>query len=105
MIQQADGSPTRKVRYAVVGLGYIAQVAVLPAFQHARRNSVLATSAPAANVTLCGTGCQNCPQAAPFLQDSISWEEPLFENYDPSPSRSANKKLLHWSGGLCQNDE
>jgi predicted dehydrogenase len=33
-----DGS----VRYAVVGLGYIAQVAVLPAFKHARRNSVLA---------------------------------------------------------------
>jgi predicted dehydrogenase len=31
-----------KVRYAVVGLGHIAQVAVLPAFAHARRNSVLA---------------------------------------------------------------
>jgi predicted dehydrogenase len=29
------------VRYAVVGLGHIAQVAVLPAFAHARRNSVL----------------------------------------------------------------
>lgn len=27
------------VRYAVVGLGHIAQVAVLPAFRHARRNS------------------------------------------------------------------
>jgi predicted dehydrogenase len=35
--------PTRKrsVRYAVVGLGHIAQVAVLPAFAHARRNSQL----------------------------------------------------------------
>ena len=33
-----DGS----VRYAVVGLGHIAQAAVLPAFKHARRNSVLA---------------------------------------------------------------
>jgi glucose-fructose oxidoreductase len=33
---------TNKVRYAVVGLGYISQVAVLPAFQHARRNSTLA---------------------------------------------------------------
>jgi len=30
------------VRYAVVGLGHIAQVAVLPAFAHARRNSRLA---------------------------------------------------------------
>jgi len=27
------------VRYAVVGLGHIAQVAVLPAFRHAARNS------------------------------------------------------------------
>jgi predicted dehydrogenase len=32
---------TKKVRYAVVGLGHIAQVAVLPAFAHATRNSVL----------------------------------------------------------------
>lgn len=31
-----------KVRYAVVGLGYIAQMAVLPAFAHAKKNSVLA---------------------------------------------------------------
>lgn len=30
------------VRYAVVGLGHIAQAAVLPAFRHAKRNSVLA---------------------------------------------------------------
>jgi glucose-fructose oxidoreductase len=30
------------VRYAVVGLGHIAQVAVIPAFRHARSNSVLA---------------------------------------------------------------
>ena len=30
-----------KVRYAVIGLGHIAQVAVLPAFAHARRNSEL----------------------------------------------------------------
>src|SRR5262245_38482252 len=30
------------VRYAVVGLGHIAQVAMLPAFAHARRNSRLA---------------------------------------------------------------
>jgi predicted dehydrogenase len=32
----------RRVRYAVVGLGNIAQVAVLPAFRHARENSELA---------------------------------------------------------------
>jgi predicted dehydrogenase len=33
-------APT-KVRYALVGLGHIAQVAVMPAFAHARRNSRL----------------------------------------------------------------
>jgi predicted dehydrogenase len=33
--------PTRKVRYAVVGLGHIAQVAVLPAFAHAGQNSTV----------------------------------------------------------------
>src|SRR5688572_7603706 len=32
---------SRKIRYAVVGLGHIAQVAVLPAFAHARANSQL----------------------------------------------------------------
>lgn len=32
----------RKVRYAVVGLGHIAQAAVLPAFGHAKHNSELA---------------------------------------------------------------
>lgn len=31
-----------KVRYAVIALGYISQIAALPAFAHARRNSVLA---------------------------------------------------------------
>ena len=31
----------RQIRYAVVGLGHIAQVAVLPAFAHARANSQL----------------------------------------------------------------
>jgi len=33
----------RRIRYAVVGLGHIAQVAVLPAFAHAGRNSELVT--------------------------------------------------------------
>jgi predicted dehydrogenase len=32
----------KKIRYAVVGLGHIAQVAVLPAFKHAAENSALA---------------------------------------------------------------
>lgn len=32
----------KKIRYAVVGLGHIAQTAVLPAFEHARSNSELA---------------------------------------------------------------
>jgi hypothetical protein len=31
----------RTIRYAVVGLGHIVQVAVLPAFAHATRNSQL----------------------------------------------------------------
>src|SRR5881394_1036161 len=39
-LQQRPGG-TGKVRYAVVGLGYIAQAAVLPAFAHAKRNSRL----------------------------------------------------------------
>lgn len=33
---------TRKIRYAIVGLGHIAQEAVLPGFKHARKNSELA---------------------------------------------------------------
>lgn len=33
--------PKKNVRYAVVGLGHIAQAAVLPGFQHARTNSQL----------------------------------------------------------------
>lgn len=37
----ARSTRSRKVRYAVVGLGHIAQAAVLPAFAHARRNSEL----------------------------------------------------------------
>ena len=31
----------RKIRYAVVGLGWFAQTAILPAFQNARDNSQL----------------------------------------------------------------
>jgi glucose-fructose oxidoreductase len=38
---QQQSKPKERVRYAVVGLGYIAQAAVLPAFAHARENSEL----------------------------------------------------------------
>jgi predicted dehydrogenase len=36
-----EANSEKKVRYAVVGLGHVAQVAVLPAFRHAQRNSNL----------------------------------------------------------------
>src|ERR1700694_2883273 len=36
-VSRSHGS--KRIRYAVVGLGHIAQVAVLPAFAHARNNS------------------------------------------------------------------
>lgn len=36
-------SGSRRIRYAVVGLGHIAQIAVLPAFHNARSNSSLVT--------------------------------------------------------------
>ena len=41
MRKSRQSSGKKKVRYAVVGLGYISQVAVLPAFAHARQNSEL----------------------------------------------------------------
>ena len=37
-----EGKSTRKIKYAIVGLGYISQVAILPAFAHAQENSELA---------------------------------------------------------------
>lgn len=39
---RTTASGRKTVRYAVIGLGHIAQAAVLPAFKHAGRNSVLA---------------------------------------------------------------
>lgn len=33
--------PKKKIRYAVIGLGYIAQIAVIPAFRNAKKNSKL----------------------------------------------------------------
>jgi len=38
-LRSSNRRPARRIRYAVVGLGHIAQVAVLPAFAHARSNS------------------------------------------------------------------
>ena len=40
-IKRKGSAPRKIIRYAVVGLGHIAQVAVLPAFGHARANYVL----------------------------------------------------------------
>lgn len=39
---EPNGGGARRVRYAVVGLGYIAQTAILPAFANAKKNSELA---------------------------------------------------------------
>lgn len=41
MVTRKNRNRRRKIRYAVVGLGYISQIAVLPAFAHARENSEL----------------------------------------------------------------
>ncbi len=38
---QEEAPGKKKIRYAVVGLGYISQIAVLPAFHHAQENSEL----------------------------------------------------------------
>ena len=60
----ATGKRIPKIRYAVVGLGHIAQVAVLPAFAHAARNSVLTalvSSDPAKLSTLAAATASNVP--------------------------------------------
>ena len=38
-LRSSNRRPARRIRYAIVGLGHIAQVAVLPAFAHAKSNS------------------------------------------------------------------
>ena len=38
-LRLSNRRPARRIRYAIVGLGHIAQAAVLPAFAHARSNS------------------------------------------------------------------
>jgi glucose-fructose oxidoreductase len=52
--------PRKQVRYAVVGLGHIAQVAVLPAFGNARRNSRLAALVSGDPVKLEELGAKYC---------------------------------------------
>ena len=42
----------KKVRYVVVGLGHIAQVAVLPEFRHARINSQLSALVSGSRIKL-----------------------------------------------------
>ena len=42
LLHTGEGMARKKIRYAVVGLGHITQVAVLPAFAHATTNSELA---------------------------------------------------------------
>ena len=37
-----NSKETRRIRYAVVGLGHISQVAILPAFQHAENSELVA---------------------------------------------------------------
>src|SRR2546427_13262052 len=63
---------TSIVRYAVVGLGHIAQVAMLPAFAHARRNSRLAAlvSDDAAKLR---------PLSRKYASDGAYW----YDEYDP----------------------
>ena len=39
--RRTNGAGAKRIRYAVVGLGHIAQAAMLPAFAHAKRNSEL----------------------------------------------------------------
>ena len=41
-LEQKSKSRKRKIRYAVVGLGYYAQKAALPAFEHARNSELVA---------------------------------------------------------------
>ncbi|HET7537693.1 MAG TPA: Gfo/Idh/MocA family oxidoreductase [Candidatus Didemnitutus sp.] len=41
-MKSSSSSPERKIRFAVVGLGHIAQVAVLPGFKHAKHAELVA---------------------------------------------------------------
>jgi predicted dehydrogenase len=53
------GNSGKKVRYAAVGLGYIAQAAVLPAFSHARNSEL--TALVSGNSTKYGSSPKEVP--------------------------------------------
>src|SRR5688572_22107750 len=76
MVQQKKSphASSRKVRYAVVGLGHIAQKAVLPAFAHAKRNSVLSALVSDDSIKLRTLGRR---YKVPGLFDYESFEEML----------------------------
>ena len=40
-LEKSSKSERRRIRYGVVGLGWFAQTAILPAFAHAKKNSEL----------------------------------------------------------------
>src|SRR5919204_304134 len=86
----------RRVRYAVVGAGYIAQAAVLPAFAHARENSDLGGGA----LYDLGTYCVN---AARYLFRAEPTEVIGFEvmgrNGHPADVDEMTSALLCFSEG------
>ena len=59
---------TRKIRYAVVGMGHIAQVAVLPAFAHAKSNSQLVA-------VVSGDRTKRREMARRYRVDSFTYEQ------------------------------
>ena len=48
--ENSAGSKAQKVRYAVIGLGWIAQEAVLPAFRHTKNSTVVALDSAGHNL-------------------------------------------------------
>ena len=72
------------VRYAVVGLGHIAQVAVLPAFAHARRNSRLVAVVSGDRGQAARVGRALRPRARPSTTTTTT---PASSRSTPSTSR------------------
>jgi hypothetical protein len=66
-------SPTAKIRYAVVGLGHIAQVAVLLAFKHASNCKLLALVSGDA-------------KRDPFAAELVYFSDCILKDKDPEPS-------------------